>query len=118
TYRFTLSSEAPGSHNVPLSQAKKVCEGFRPLDSQLVRTKRQPRTAGLPDGIQYIYVSKVFAQVVNDDNEFRDTETTETGPDGALPTTAPGTFTLFYLGNDSTGYGLCFLTVGINWPAG
>ena len=109
TQHYYLLKNPIGQGNVSLGVAQAACEKYKPKDSQLISKTihTQRDQGGLAPGIQYIYRSTTLIDKLSPGYFVAD--------DGSQ--VAPGTYTLFYLGTDATGYEQCFLQAGVNWPS-
>lgn len=108
----------PDNHqqnNVSFDVARNTCIRFMPPDSKLISTNNNKPDPSLTDGIQYIYKSAWLARRL-DASWFYFDEGAGTMNSKLNTPVDPGIFTLFYIGNEQTGYEMCFLTTGINWP--
>src|SRR5579884_1881133 len=102
--------------NVSFEVARNICSRFIPPDSKLISTNANKPDPSLADGLQYIYKSKWLSQQL-DASLFYFDEGAGTMNNKLNTPVDPGTFTLFYIGNEQMGYEMCFLTTGINWPS-
>jgi hypothetical protein len=88
---------------------------FMPPDSVLVSVKKNKPDPDLTDGIQYVYKSAWLARQL-DASFFYIDEGAGTMLNVRNNPVDPGTYTLFYTGTEQTGFEMCYLTTGINWP--
>lgn len=101
--------------NVSFAVARNTCSRFMPPDSVLISVKKDKPDPDLTNGIQYIYKSDWLAHQLNASLFYID----EGGGTMLNLRNNPvdlGTYTLFYIGTEQTGFEMCYLTTGINWP--
>lgn len=101
--------------NVSFEVAHQTCSRFMPPDSVQVSINKTKPDPGLADGVQYIFKSKWLANQL-DASWFYFNEGTGTMSDKYNTPVDSGTYTVFYIGGEQSGYEMCFLTAGINWP--
>lgn len=101
--------------NVSFAVAQKTCSRFMPPDSTLISVNKVKPDPDLTDGVQYVYKSQWLANQL-DASWFYFDEGTGTMSDKRNTPVDPGTYTLFAVGNNQSGYEMCFLTTGVNWP--
>lgn len=116
-YYFYPAEDVANSQNytVPLAVVRAACDGFKPPDSVLLSVKTNKPDPDLAPGIQYVYKSAWLSRQL-DAYWFYFDEGIGTMAAKRNTPVDPGIYTLFYLGTAQTGYEMCFLTTGINWP--
>ncbi|GHO50905.1 hypothetical protein [Ktedonospora formicarum] len=112
TQHYYVLENPPNQGNVSLQIAQKACEQYKPTDSKLLRKITKPTVLGGAPGIQYIYMSRSLASKLDSDDFIN----YQLNDQNKFDSVQPGTYTLFYLGSNATGYEQCFLQAGINWP--
>jgi len=101
--------------DVSFDVARKTCSHFIPPDSVLISVKNSKPDPALTDGIQYVYKSAWLAHQLDALWFYFDEGTGSMLVQRNTPVD-PGIYTLFYIGTEETGYEMCFLTTGVNWP--
>jgi hypothetical protein len=83
---FSITAQHPSDHVWSMSEARGVCEAFRPADARFQAEVKVPGSGG-QDGVDDIYISQSLAN----------TFPASTFVDGAQNRVAPGTFDLRFL---------------------